>query len=228
MIWLPSGRTTMVCVSPPTCRVWISRAPKRNRSSSSCRMNDWPLGSRMMMRPGSVKTVRPPSWVSRRALRKSSSRRGPCTVAPGAIGVRACAGRGMVGSGALTVGGGPRRASGAAPGGSAVWPPPGAAFGAAFGAPLFGTTEGRGGVAGLAGDAGGGGGAVCVCGVAPDGRLNSLAPGGGVAGLAGSAGGAGGAVCVCGVTPDGRLNSLTPDGGATGAGALFCCGCTDG
>ena len=32
MICEPSGRITMVRVSPPTCRVWISRAPKRKRS----------------------------------------------------------------------------------------------------------------------------------------------------------------------------------------------------
>ena len=32
----------------------------------------------MMMRPGSVMTVRPPSWTSRRWPRKSSRRRGPC------------------------------------------------------------------------------------------------------------------------------------------------------
>ena len=51
--------------------------------------------------------------------------RGPCAAAPGAIGVRAWAGGGAAGIGAVLVGGG-RCASGPPPGGGAVCPPPGA------------------------------------------------------------------------------------------------------
>ena len=48
----------------------------------------------MMIRPGSVKTVRPPSWVSRRAAAEVIHASRPRAAAPGAIGVRACAGGG--------------------------------------------------------------------------------------------------------------------------------------
>ena len=46
-----------------------------------------------MIRPGSVMTVRPPSWTSRRWPRNSSRRRGPGAAAPGAIGRSAAAGQ---------------------------------------------------------------------------------------------------------------------------------------
>src|SRR5437899_3363476 len=74
-----------------------------------------------MIRPGSVMTVRPPSWVSRRALRKSSNRCGPRGAAPGTNGVRAWAGGGGAGSGGGPAGGA-RPTRGAAPG-AIVWRP---------------------------------------------------------------------------------------------------------
>jgi hypothetical protein len=55
----------------------------------------------MMIRPGSLMTVRPPSWVSRRWPRKSLTLRGPWIAAPGAIGFSATAGGGAAGSGAV-------------------------------------------------------------------------------------------------------------------------------
>jgi hypothetical protein len=224
MISVPSGRITMVRVSPPTTWVWISRAPKRNRSVSSWRMNSWPPGSRTMIRPGSVMIVRPPSWVSCRALRKSSRRRGPAAAAPGAIGVSAWAGRGMAGSGAATVGGA-RRSSGARPGGSAVCPP-GAAFGAAGAA--FGVRGGGGGAAGPAPAAGGvGAGApLCCCWAGPGlGGVGGFggAGGGAAAGGAGRCGGAaaGGGTGRAGGAAAGGAGRC---GGAAAGGAGRCCG----
>ena len=118
MICEPSGRITMVRVSPPTCWVWMSRAPKRKRSISSWRMKDWPPGSRMMTRPGSVMTVRPPSWTS-------AARRGnrPCGAGPACGGARRDRRQGLrarrtAGIGAVTVGGAWRTMGAALAGGA--------------------------------------------------------------------------------------------------------------
>ena len=132
----------MVRVSPPTCWVWMSRAPNAKRATSLWRMNDSPLGSRMMTRPGSVMTVRPPCWVSCRSARKSLTFRGPGAAAPGAIGRSATAGAGAAGSGVVTVGAA-RRANGAPPGPGPVFgrepaPCPGGRRGAGCGVGLRG------------------------------------------------------------------------------------------
>jgi len=68
-----------------------------------------PAWIRMMIRPGSVMTVRPPSWTSWRWLAEVvEPARSLRLWRPGAIGVNACAGGGAAGSGAVTVGGGRR------------------------------------------------------------------------------------------------------------------------
>jgi hypothetical protein len=68
----------------------------------------------MIIRPGSVMTVRPPSWISRRWARKSSIRRGPVATPSRENLVPKSAGGG--GNGAVTVGA--RRNAGATVGGA--------------------------------------------------------------------------------------------------------------
>ncbi len=140
----------------------------------------------------------------------------------------ACVGRGGAGIGAATVGGG-RRTSGAAPGGSPVCPPPGAAgaLGAGVGA---GSTRSRSCIAGPAGGFGpaGGGGGVggvfarsrsisrsrsCCCRDGPAGSFG--AAGGGAA-----AGGGGGVGCAGGggTCGGGAAGGGTGRGGGGGAG----------
>ena len=77
MISEPSGRTTMVRMSSPD----LLDADVARAVAEAIHLvvadEGWPFGSRTMTRPGSVITVRPPSWTSRRSPRKSLMLRGP-------------------------------------------------------------------------------------------------------------------------------------------------------
>ena len=166
-----------------------------------------------MIRPGSVKTVRPPTWLSRRAPRKSSRRFGPWAAAPGAMGFRSWVDGAMAGSGVLTEGGA-RRANGAPAAGRPGCPPP-------VGAAAFGCVAGAAPGVGLTGDAGGlpppGAGWACGAGPGADGVL---APFGGAAGAGAlfSRGWIAGAL-VGGVGGLGAVGGATAAGGAGRAGA---------
>ena len=158
-------------------------------------------------------------------------RRGPGAAAPGAMGVSACVARGTTGIGAATAGG-ERRAMGAAFGGSAVWPPPGA--GAALGA----TGAARGATGAAAGGAGGvvGGWPVRAGGGAIFPRSNSLslprswgaAAGGGDGGTGGVAECGGGGAAGCGGGGGGGAVGCCGGGGAAGCGGGGAAGCGGG
>src|SRR5882672_9933848 len=169
----------------------------------------------MMIRPGSVKTVRPPCWTSCRCPRNSSIRRGPCTAAPGAIGVRAAAGGGAAGSGVVTCGGA-RRTKFGAPVGGAVWVPwPG--VGVAVGA--AGAAPGEAGAGVAPGDGGGapGVGEAAGAGAPGGGPVRAGGDAGVVVGLPPAGGVVVGAVCVCGAGVGVAVgvpgNGLRPSGG---------------